>query len=45
MGERESRGLPYRIAILVKAPIVRGCGCTVDTFDEVKSTDQADRNL
>ncbi|MDD6187843.1 MAG: hypothetical protein PUB11_07360 [Oscillospiraceae bacterium] len=26
-----------------KAPLVRGCGCPGDTFDEVKSTDRADR--
>ena len=22
---------------------IKGCGCPVDTFDEVKSTDRADR--
>ena len=30
---------------LSNSTLVRGCGCPVGTFDEVKSTDRADRRL
>ena len=36
---------PTYFVILSKAHLVRECGCPGDTFDEVKSTDRADRNL